>query len=52
MASYLEEALALLDDAIALLEEWDKQSWEGPGSRVINPDLVDLLRRRRALFET
>lgn len=43
------DALALADDAIALLDEWDKKMWDGPGRRVMDADLADLYRRRRAM---
>lgn len=41
----------ILDDAILLLEEWDRQDSAARGDRyrVMNPDLADIVRRKRAL---
>jgi hypothetical protein len=49
----LADVLALADDAIALLNEWDKNMWENDklGKRVMDADLADLYRRRRAMGE-
>lgn len=45
----------LAEDAIALLNEWDKNLWaenHQQGQRVMDPDLSDLYRREGALEPT
>jgi hypothetical protein len=41
---------AIAEDAVALLNEWDRNLWDTPGSRYVRaPDLVDLDRRMKAI---
>jgi hypothetical protein len=49
MEMRIKKLLAITDDAIALANEFDIQMWEGPGRRVMQPDLADLYRRRREI---